>query len=180
MLVHAAQKVVLEGCRFIDCTLVLVSGADVELKDTEFTQGEQSTYSCSLVASGEGTVLSTLGGKITGGTIGVTVYGGATASLTDAAVEQISVSGLEARDARTSMKLNGCSLLNFATDCRTSTYPVHAHAGSSMHLDTVQIDGSIRSSAVPRSQEGAEETLQRASSKAARVVLRFHTAAPEI
>ena len=142
ILVHAAQKVVLEGCRFIDCTLVVVSGADVELKDTDFTQGKTSTYGCSIVASGGDTMISMHDGKITGGTIGVTVYGGATASLTEVAVEQITVSGVEARDAGTRGKLTSCSLQNFKSSSLECTHAVHAHKGSSMHLDTMHIQGA--------------------------------------
>ena len=140
MLVDAAQKVVLEGCRFVDCTLVLVSGAEAELKNTEFTQGETSTYNCSVIASGDSTVQSMHGRKITGGAIGVTVYGGATAALTDVAVEQISVLGVEARDADTSVTLTRCSLQNFAANGRARTYAVHAYyTGSCMHFDIVHI-----------------------------------------
>ena len=141
MLVDAAKKVVLERCRLVDCPLVLVSGADAELKDAEFTQGDRSAYRCYVIASGEDTVMSMHGGKITGGTIGAAIYCGATVSLTEVAIEQISVSGVEGQDADTRVNLSSCTFRNFLNSCRARTHAVHVYAGSSMHLAKVHIQG---------------------------------------
>ena len=73
VVVHSTKNVVLKRCNFLDSTLVLISGARVQVKDTLFTQDDSSTYECSIVASGENTVLSMHGGKISGGVVGLSL-----------------------------------------------------------------------------------------------------------
>ena len=141
-MVHSTKNVVLKRCNFLDSTLVLISGARVQVKDTLFTQDDSSTYECSIVASGENTVLSMHGGKISGGVVGVTAYGGATASLTGVAFEHISVSGVEAKGSDTRADFTRCSFHSFSAGCQAPMHAVHALNGSFMFLDTVNMQGA--------------------------------------
>jgi hypothetical protein len=136
-------NVCFNNVQFVRCTLVVLSGAHVNLQNCEFEQNFDSTQGLSLLAHGEQTTVEMAGGRIRGGAVGVVVQAGAAFTMSDATVCKVSVSGVECYGDKCTVNISSVTFENFSECCSCSTYThaVHVHDRSSMHVQGVTIKG---------------------------------------
>lgn len=133
--------VTFSNCTFSRCTLAVLRGAKVTMKNCAFVYNS-SAEKLSLFVHGRRSSCTMSGGSMSGGYQGVACHDGASLQLTSVTIEQVAITSIEVKDLASEAKVNDCSISNMPTTWRksidVSAMLVHVGASATVSGLTVQ------------------------------------------
>jgi hypothetical protein len=152
-------------CVFSKCTLLTLAGAQVAVKNAQFSDMAKSAALVSVYAHGTGSFLRLAKCSISGGIQGVSVQAGARLEASDLTVTAVEVTGVEVSDPGSRLTIARGKMHEFSSryDARHTftlmnrshvrmpeRQGVHVHSGGRIELFSVAVAGMLKGVCVHR------------------------------